>query len=120
MEQMFFGNKLIPTDVRIYYEGGMPYLDYTGTAQTEFGKVKVRLPKISLAYNVIENKYAYEERNVCDNLGVSVNKYIVKLSQEVMVKNDGYFVVEIIEREMTKEQIEKQLGYKVKIVKEND
>lgn len=118
MDKVFFNKQLIPTDVRIYYEDDKPYLDYTGIAKTDTGNVKVHLPKIDLVYNVIEDNSEYEDYYARDCRGKLVYKHQVKISQKVVIKSDKYYDLEIIEREMTKEQIEKELGYKVKIVED--
>lgn len=119
MTDSMFLQSLVPTDVSIYYEDSMPYLDYTGITRTDDGcEVKVHLPKISLVYNVIENKSETIDRDVYDKHGALVNRLSVKLNQEIMIKNDEWFDMQIIKRQMTKKQIEKELGYKVAIVEE--
>lgn len=119
MTDSMFLQSLIPTDVSIYYENSMPYLDYTGVTRTADGcEVKVHIPKISLVYKVIENKSETIDQNVCDRHGAIINKLSVKLNQEVLIKNDEWFDAQIIKRQMTKKQIEKELGYKVAIVED--
>lgn len=44
-----------PTDVKVYYEGGEPYLDYKGVASTDYGKVEIHIPKMGLKLTNIEN-----------------------------------------------------------------
>lgn len=113
MDKYMFPRSIIPTDVSIYYEDGMPYLDYTGITRTADGcEVKMHIPKISLVYNVIENKYI--DRDVYDRHGAIG----VKLSQEILIKNDEWFDAQIIKRQMTKKQIEKELGYQVAIMED--
>jgi len=113
MTNSIFPQSLIPTDVKIYYEDSMPYLDYTGITRTADGcEVKMHIPKISLVYNVIENKYI--DRDVYDRHG----DIGVKLNQEIMIKNGEWFDAQIIKRQMTKKQIEKELGYQVTIMED--
>lgn len=100
-----------PVDVKIYLEDGMPYLDYTGTVTTKFGKLKVHIPKMSLEFNEI----------ICEREEYSEFYYpfdhpiLIQTKQEFFACNDKAYELEIIEREMSKAQIEKELGYKIKI-----
>lgn len=44
-------SSLMPTDVKIYTEDGIPYLDYTGTCYMSDGcKYKIHFPKIGLTF----------------------------------------------------------------------
>lgn len=105
---------IIPTDVKIYYENKTPYLEYTGEAYTNIGKVKVHFPKLDLRLNVIEN-----DKDTCEYCFDWRKKpLMVKVRQQAYVSNDKWMTMQIIEREMTKDQIEKELGYKVNIVEE--
>lgn len=46
-----------PTDVKIYVEDGVPYLDYTGICYASNGdKIKVHFPKIDLTLTNITQK----------------------------------------------------------------
>ena len=104
----------VPTDVRIYYENGVPYLDYTGWFDTNEGRAKVHFPKISLSIKVIDQEAEYAEY---------YGKYNILLGQvmvglEIVATNEQWFKYEIVEREMTKSQIEKEIGCKVKIVED--
>ena len=102
-------SNLTPTDVHIFYEDKTPYLEYTGVAETNKGKIKFHFPKVDLSFNAIEIE---EER--CDRLPYFAN-YLLK--QNICIKNDIWTDFEFIDRKMTKEEIEKELGYKVEIVK---
>lgn len=43
-----------PTDVKIYIEDGVPYLDYIGTFYaTDGSKCKVHFPKIGLTFSKV-------------------------------------------------------------------
>lgn len=80
---------ITPTDVKIYVENGTPYLDYTGICYASNGdKIKVHFPKIDLTLTNITN---------------------------VCASNDKWATFEVIEREVSKEQLEKELGYKLNI-----
>ena len=47
-----------------------------------------------------------------------MSKYKAMIGLEIIATNEQWFKYEIIEREMTKNQIEKELGCKVKIVED--
>ena len=100
--------EIIPTDVKVYYENGIPYLEYRGIPQNgSFDKVEVYIPKINLNISSIEytsNLYAPNELNVTFS------------ANHIIEPNNYNVVVTVIERNMTKAQIEKELGYKVNIV----
>ena len=102
-------SNITPTDVKIYVENGIPYLDYTGTCYMSDGcKCKVHIPKVGLTLTNIES-----ESDVCyDYLG-----YTRKIlpSFQIYACGDECFSFEVIEREVSKKQLEKELGYKLNI-----
>ena len=105
MKYTIFDGKITPTDVKIYIEDGIPYLDYTGTAMTNQGKVKIHIPKIGLEIDAVTKN------------DLNCPLALIKIREQFFVSNNKLFEYEIIEREMSKEDIEKELGYKVKIMK---
>ena len=108
--QMIF-DKITPTDVRVYIEDGVPYLDYIGTVMTGMGKAKVHIPKIGLNITAVS-----KEEDIVDSYDMYNNKVAsIRTRLEIFAENDRWCECKIIEREMSKEQIEKELGYKVKI-----
>ena len=98
-----------PTDVKIYAENGVPYLDYTGTCYMSDGcKCKIHIPKVGLALTSIEL-----ESDACyDCLGHA--KTTLPWFQ-IYACGDEIFTFEVIEREVSKKQLEKELGYKINI-----
>ena len=100
--------EIVPTDVRVYYEDGTPYLEYRGISQNgSFDKVEVYIPKINLNISSIDytsNLYEPDELHVTFS-----NNHIDN-------PNNYNVIVTVVERTMTKAEIEKELGYKVKIV----
>lgn len=100
---------ITPTDVKIYVEDGVTYLDYTGTCyMTNGDKYKVHIPKIGLTLTNIASEsdvyYNYLERS----------RKILP-SFQIYACGDEYFSFEVIEREVSKKQLEKELGYKLNI-----
>lgn len=101
---------ITPTDVKIYTEDGVPYLDYTGTFYASDGcKCKIHLPKIGLTFSKVTQEKEEEEY---DYFGY---KQRITTAFNVFASNDEWFKYEIIEREVSKKQLEKELGYKLNI-----
>lgn len=103
-----FVESLRCTDASIYYEDNNPYIDWKGETKLSNGSIiKVHIPKMGLDIKEIEQNIDY-----FDSVGI-------RTSKQVFVKNDMSpdedIIIGIVEREMTKEQIEKELGYKIKI-----
>ena len=99
-----------PTDVKIYTEDGVPYLDYTGTFYAQDGcKCKIHFPKIGLTFTRLTQEKEEEEY---DYFGY---KKKVLMNFNVFVSDDKFWEFEILEREASKKQLEKELGYKLNI-----
>lgn len=95
-----------PIDVRIYYEDGVPYMEYRGITNDFCNdKFEIYLPKIKLEIS----EFTWTE-DCCsfDSLEVTfANSNIAGLYKPQF---------KIIEKAMTKAQIEKELGYKINII----
>ena len=102
-EGVILTSNLKPTTVHIFYEKEVPYMDYVGVAETNKGKIKMHFPKLGLDFTVMEIQ---EDR---------WNGHL--MSQQIYISNDVWVDFEFIDRKMTKEEIEKELGYKVEIIK---
>lgn len=101
-------NPIEPTDVKVYYEDGQLYLDYKGIADTDFGKAEIHIPKMSLNIHEIEDfgeSYMLTERPA-----------LVKC--QCLASSHEFYDIKILERDMTKKEIEKELGYKINIKEE--
>lgn len=66
-----------PTDVKVYYEGGKPYLDYKGVASTDCRKVEIHIPKMGLNLTNIENVVDVKEENGVITSRVCVTAYVL-------------------------------------------
>lgn len=94
-----------PIDVKIYYENGVPYMEYRGiTNDFSNDKFEVYFPKIGLEIS----EFTWEE-DYCAPSRLSV-------TFDGFIKNLGKPRFKITEKTMTKAQIEKELGYKVNII----
>ena len=103
-------SSLIPTDVKIYTEDGTPYLDYTGTCYMSDGcKYKIHIPKIGLTFSHVTQE---KEEDEYDYFGH--NRKIL-MNFNVFVSDNKFYELEILEREVSKKQLEKELGYKLNI-----
>lgn len=96
-----------PTDLKIYYEDNTPYLDYKGIAETNYGKVEFHFPKMALILNEVECN--------TEMFGCGRGESVVTM-RECLTRSKEFFTIKTLERNMTKNQIEKELGYKVNIV----
>lgn len=99
-------------DARIYTENGIPYIDWHGTTKTNDGYIlDVHFPKMSLDISKIEQ----EEEWYC------INSISLQKSRQVFATNENdrdEVIITIKEREVTKKQLEKELGYKIKIMED--
>lgn len=106
----FFNTEIKCTKASIYYIDNKPFIDWYGVACTSNGYIiEVHIPKMSLDIQQID---------IGEECLYSYDSSFLK-SRQVLVK-DGFkpdedIIVTIKEREMTKEQIENELGYKIKI-----
>ena len=111
LNALCFTDKLKCTSASIFYEDNVPYIDWKGATVLSDGSIaNVHIPKMGLDISEISQ----EVEDYSDFLSNKVIK-----SKQVFVK-DGFepnedIIITIKEREMTKEQIEKELGYKIKI-----
>lgn len=111
-------SNITPTDVKIYTENGTPYLDYTGICYASNGdKIKVHLPKIGLTFTNItqEKDYKEYERHEEQKCLWDPRKILPKFN--IYASNDIWATFEVIEREVSKERLEKELDYKLTLTK---
>lgn len=100
------GKQIRCTDVEIYKEDGGIYVKYYGKIMTNKGEIEICVPKLSMDFTSMENTSE-----------VYQGTFRYTFNQQYFIKNDILFEYEFVEKPMTKEQIEKELGYKIKIVK---
>lgn len=112
LNKVYFTSECKCTNAAIFYENNVPYIDWKGTALLSDGSIAdVHIPKMSLDISEINQEFeTYYNYDNCSK--------IIR-SKQIFVK-DGFkpdedIIITIKEREMTKEQIEKELGYKIKI-----
>ena len=99
-------SQIKPVDVKIYYENKQPWIDYVGEAIGSDGnKWTIHIPKIGLSFNNFTYKMKQER----------YGGLITNFKLEAFATTDEDVLFTITEREMTKEQIEKEIGCKVKI-----
>lgn len=108
--KVIIDSNITPTDVKIYVENGTPYLDYTGICYASNGdKIKVHLPKVGLTLNIVTQEKEYEEwKYQCGS-----REIFTKFN--VYASNGQLATFEVLEREVSKKQLEKELGYKLNI-----
>lgn len=117
------GDKMLITNIQctkadIYYENGMPYLNWYGEAKSTVSKeiAKVHIPKMSLDIHHLET----QEEEVTGKYGVLISmlRRTFVASQQFSEDNRGDIIIEFVNgrKPMTQEQIEQELGYKIKIL----
>lgn len=95
--------KATPTDVSIYYEDGKPYIKYVGVAETNYGiKYRIEIPKMGLDINNLTLESELDGRG--------------SYKQFLYIVNECYFSMTPLERTYTKEELKKELGYKLNII----
>lgn len=101
---------IIPKDVSIFIEDGVPYMKYVGTTTLSNGiKVEVECPKMSLILKGIES----ETEEYCECYDFFKTPLKIMYRREFFAVEDAAFTVKTLERTCKKEDIEKELGYKL-------
>lgn len=132
---MFMSQKNVElSDIIPFKENGDWYLKLIYKYEDEKGKHTVAIPKAEVPFgqryipniNMPFNSYECSPKNpayiFCNN-SMSLYDSVFELATERGVKNKGcYFdiITEYAVKEMTLDEIEKKLGYKVKIVNKDD
>lgn len=99
-----------PKDVSIFIEDGIPYMKYIGTTTLSNGiKVEVECPKMSLILKEIE----CESESIYDCTDYFGKPKEIIYRREFYAVEDAEFIVRTLERTCKKEDIEKELGYKL-------
>lgn len=101
-----------PKDVSIFIEDGVPYIKYTGTTTLSNGiKVEVEIPKMDLWLKGIE---CYHE-DISDCINRPDKKKYMRCKKELFAVEDVGFTVKTLERTCKKEELERELGYKLNL-----
>lgn len=103
-------------DANIFYEDEIPFLKYKGSGVSEDGtKFVVELNKMALDISKIE---VTEENCYNENFSFVNNSFYETTFKNSpnKNKNEVLYSIYVEERNMTKEQIEKELGYKINLI----
>lgn len=111
LNEIIIEKPITPKDVSIFIEDGVPYMKYVGTTTLSNGiKVEVECPKMSLVLKGIESetekRYGYYD--------IFNKPHVVTYKREFFTVEDAAFIVRTLERTCKKEDLEKELGYKLK------
>jgi hypothetical protein len=99
-----------PKDVSIFIEDGVPYMKYIGTTTLSNGvKVEVECQKMSLVLKGMES----ESESVYDCTDYFGTPKVMTYKREFYAVEDAVFTVKTLERACKKEDLEKELGYKL-------
>jgi len=103
-------------DISIYIEDGQPYIHWVGEFSNGNDVYEIDIPKMDANIDAI-----VEDRPIEFDMLGHVSYPMVSFARHFYAVQDGVeFTVDCKKREMTKEQIEKELGYKVKIKDEDN
>ena len=105
---------ITPTDVAIYYEDGIPYINYVGTVSIDGHKAKIHLPKLGLTFDQVQVQS--DEDYACDPQS-GARLITLEYAQRWYAKDGRYFEYELLPQEVTLSELEQRLGYPV-IIKE--
>ena len=99
--------------INVFIEDGVPYLRYIGTFYNGNNEYEITFPKMSIDITAI-----IDNNDIMLNAdGFPVSKFRREL---YVVENGSYFTVQCKKKKMTKKEIEKELGYEIQIVDEED
>ena len=103
-----------PTDIKVYYEDGQPYISYKGEFVGDSGEWEIEIPKMSMVLNALERiidmKYEMDFReNITRRMPVC---------NQFFATHDVAYVIRSKKAKMTKADIERELGYRVDIIGE--
>lgn len=103
-------------DISIYIEDGQPYIHWVGEFSNGNNVYEVDIPKMDVNIDAIieDGDVEFDTLWCCKIPKVSFARHFYAVQDGVK------FTVTCKKREMTKEQIEKELGYKVKIKDKDD
>lgn len=98
------------TDASIFFEKGKPYLKWTGEAKSSDGTVFiVDIPKMSLDIIGVQMYQEPDYNCFCVN-------HLENILLEGKPGKDGeWYTISVKEREVSKTQLENELGYKLKL-----
>lgn len=115
VSSLYFSDSITPKSVKVYYEDSAPYLDYYGYTYINNQRVIIHFPKIGLQFDKVHSN---EERSTAYTMchGKEIPVATFNFMQNIYIGNDEYFDYEILPVEITKAEIEKQLGYPINIV----
>lgn len=98
---------IVPLEASIFYEDEKPFMRYVGKTQLSNGmKVKVEIPKMDLTIKEIELN-TYSTGTAC------YNDKIYKREFHVVGKSS--IIISEIERTVSLQELEKELGYKINL-----
>lgn len=104
---------IVPKNLEIFYEDETPYLKYTGEAKDSNGiTYEVSIPKMSLILTDVHYK---SESHYEDSGFPAYSSFLATVTHKVHAVSDELFTIKPIERTCTKEDLEKELGYKLTI-----
>lgn len=107
---------IYPTDIKVFYEDGDPYVSYKGVAIMYGDTYEIEIPKMDMVIHAIEDICETETQYGCGPFGESQNQVATRITRHLYAVEDVVFTATPIKKKMSKKDIEKELGYKIEIV----
>lgn len=113
---MRFDTKIFPTDIKVFYENKRPYIAYKGIFYEDGIEYEIEIPKMDMVINAIEQVSEINYHQVFDGTGAPIKELRIPVRNEFFAEHNVAFQIRTLKAQMTKAEIEKELGYKVDIV----
>lgn len=105
--------RVVPTDIKVFYENGQPYIFYKGRLESRTEDWEIEIPKMDMVLNALEH--------IVDDAAIKMGDIeytTIPVCNYVLAEHNINYKLTRIKRKMTKQDIERELGYRVDIVGE--
>lgn len=106
--------QVVPTDIKVFYEDGMPYISYKGKTVSDSGEWEIEIPKMSMVLNTLERIVDIEY--AMNIYGDTTRR--IPVCNQFFASHDVAYKMHLGKKKMTKRDIERELGYGVDIIGE--
>lgn len=103
-----------PTDIKVYYEDGQPYISYKGEFVGDSGKWEIEIPQMSMVLNALERIIDMEcSMDIRGNI-----THRVPVCNQFFATHDVAYIIRSKKVKMTKADIERELGYGIELIED--
>lgn len=107
---------IIPTNIKVFYENKRPYISYKGIFRYGNDEYEIEIPKMDMVLQTVEAIVDRYYAEAFDHTGSCILQHQIGVRNEFYAHHDIAYTIKRIKSKMTKEEIEKELGYKIDIV----